>query len=126
MKILLPLILSFSILSSCTKDQLHSDDLIDLQSNNNVYGSWVVVSYNNLESDSKINKGDVDSWDGMDVEIKFMDDSTFCGRNTSNSVAGHYTIHESSFDIDVYGGTKVSQPEWGNMFSDVLTFFNSK
>ena len=120
MKIILPLILSLSIISGCTKDQVNSDELIDPQSCNNVYGNWVVVSYENLGSGSIIKKGDVDSWGGMDIEIKFMDDSTFCGSNTSNSIAGHYTMPDSSFDIDVYGGTKVGQPDWGNMFSDVV------
>jgi len=49
-----------------------------------------------------------------------MDDSTFCGTNTSNIIAGHYTVQDSSFNIEVYGGTKMGQPKWGYMFSDVV------
>ncbi|RKY46869.1 MAG: hypothetical protein DRP86_08485 [Candidatus Neomarinimicrobiota bacterium] len=83
-----------------------------------VYGSWVVTSYHDLTNDSIIEKKDVDSW-GMDVKIKFMRDSTFCGFCTNNEIAGHYTLADSCFNIDVYGGSKVGQPEWGDLFSDI-------
>jgi hypothetical protein len=57
---------------------------------------------------------------GMDVELKFKYDSTFCGFNTTNEVAGHFIQRDSTITIDVYGGTKVGQPKWGNMFSDIV------
>ena len=103
---------------SCTEHNTHDQN--DLQSNNTVFGSWEVGYYEDLEYDTITTKDDVDSWGGMDVHIKFMDDSTFCGGNTTNDIAGHYTIADSIVDIDVYGGTKVGQPVWGNMFSDVV------
>ena len=91
----------------------------------NVYGNWIVVSFVNNETGTTIVKGDVDTWGGLDVEIRFMNDSTFCGVNTTNSVCGHYTMSDSLLNIDVYGGTKVGQPEWGNMFSDVVYSISS-
>jgi len=119
---------SFLIISGCTKDQDYPNDsnsnnrtnLINPGSYDNVYGSWIVTYYKNLENDSIINKSDVDSWGGLDVEIKFMPDSTFCGKNTSNIIGGLYLVHDSIFDIKVYGGTKMGQPKWGYMFSDVV------
>ena len=85
-------------------------------------GCWEVAYYEDLEQESVTTKDDFDPWEYSinDVQIMFLDDSTFCGINTTNDIAGHYTIADSIFDIDVYGGTKVGQPDWGNMFSDVV------
>jgi hypothetical protein len=125
-KILIILIL-FSFLG-CVKDQYILDKpdtssrskFAHNASNNNVLGSWVVISYEDIENSSIIYKNEVESMGGMDVEIKFMDDSTFCGFNTTNEIAGHYIQKDSLINIDVYGGSKVGQPEWGNMFSDIV------
>lgn len=128
MRKILRLILIFVFLLGCVKDQYyenesnlnHRTNVESNISNNNVLGSWVVVSYENLENGSIINKSDVESMGGMDVELKFMDDSTLCGSNTTNDIAGHYKMQDTSIKIDVYGGTKVGQPEWGDMFSDIV------
>jgi hypothetical protein len=126
-KILL-LVLVLVFLLGCVKDQFfeyksntnHRNNIETSPLNNNVFGSWVVVFYKDLENGSIIYKNEVESMGGMDVELKFMDDSTFCGFNTTNEVAGHYIQLDSTINIDVYGGTKVGQPKWGNMFSDVV------
>jgi hypothetical protein len=126
-KILL-LLLTLVFLIGCVKDQFYADESITNHrtnndsnpSNNNILGSWVVVFYEDLENGFIIKKNDVDSWGGLDVELKFMDDSTFCGFNTTNEIAGHYILRDSTINIDVYGGTKVGQPKWGNMFSDIV------
>jgi hypothetical protein len=125
---LLSLILSLVFLLGCVKDQFFENgystnnrpNIENNISNNNITGSWVVGFYEDLENGSFIYKRDVESMGGMDVELKFMDDSTFCGFNTTNEVAGHFIQRDSAINIDVYGGTKVGQPEWGNMFSDVV------
>jgi hypothetical protein len=112
---------------SCVKDKAEADyyniNLCDVPqlypAKNNVLGSWIVYSYKNLSNNSIIKKEDVDSWNGMDVKVKFIPGS-FCGFNTSNEIAGHYLISDSTLTIDVYGGTKVGQPEWGNMFSAIV------
>jgi hypothetical protein len=109
------LLFFFSSIVGCTKIQTTPRNQKDL-----IFDNWVVVYYEDLKLETVTTKDDVDSRGGLDVKIKFMDDSTFCGANTTNSVAGHYTISDGSFMINVYGGTKVGQPEWGNMFSDVV------
>jgi hypothetical protein len=124
--LLLTLIVAFQL--GCVKDQYYKDisninHRTNVESNplnNNVFGSWVVVLYEDLKNGSKISKNDVESGGGMDVELKFINDSTFCGFNTTNEIAGHYTLQDTTINIDVYGGTKVGQPEWGDMFSDIV------
>jgi hypothetical protein len=123
-KILFFLILS--ILLSCRKDKfpISEIDNSNRRTNNSLpslydlTGNWIVVSYENLEDGSIITKSDENSR-GLDVEIKFSDD-TFCGFNTTNDIAGHFSHQDSTIKIDVYGGSKVGQPKWGNMFSDVV------
>jgi hypothetical protein len=125
---ILRLLLILIFLLGCVKDQYYENEYnpnrrTNVESNisgNNVFGSWVVVYYEDLENGSIISKSDVESMGGMDVELKFMNDSTFCGFNTTNDIAGHYTIRKNTINIDVYGGTKVGQPEWGDMFSDIV------
>ncbi|MCX6253704.1 MAG: hypothetical protein NTV31_04415 [Bacteroidia bacterium] len=122
------LILILASLLGCVKDQFFNDDsdtshrtnILNYPSNNNVLGSWVVMFYEDFENGSIIYKSEVESMGGMDVELKFMDDSTFCGFNTTNDVAGHYIQRDSSINIDVYGGSKVGQPKWGDMFSNII------
>ena len=97
------------LLISCERDQPIE----------NIYGTWVVVSYEDYVNNSVIEKNDVDSWNGMDITLKFMNDS-LCGRNTTNSVFAQYTLSDSTIHVISYGGTMVGQPEWGNMFSDVV------
>jgi hypothetical protein len=122
------ILLTLVLLISCVKDHFyayesdsdHRTDNAVYPSDNNVLGSWVVAFYQDLQNGNIIRKNDVESWGGLDVKLKFMEDSTFCGLNTSNEVAGHYILKDSTIKIDVYGGTKVGQPEWGNMFSDIV------
>jgi hypothetical protein len=126
-KILLP-ILILVFVPGCIRDQFYENEsdtnrrnnIENNPTSNNVIGCWVVVYYENLENGSVISKNDVQSMGGMDVELKFMNDGTFCGFNTTNEVAGHYTLQDFTIKIDVYGGTKVGQPEWGDMFSDIV------
>jgi heat shock protein HslJ len=126
-KIFLPIIILVYLLG-CVRDQFYDNESETNRRNhsgnnptsNNVIGSWVVACYENLENGSVISKNDVPSMGGMDVELKFMNDGTFCGFNTTNEIAGHYTLRDFTIKIDVYGGTKVGQPEWGDMFSDIV------
>lgn len=122
------IILILSSLIGCVKDQFsfkdenntnHRTHTDNFPSDNNVLGSWVVMFYEDLENGTIIYKSEVESMD-LDVKLKFMDDSTFCGFNTTNEIAGHYTQQDSIIHIDGYGGSKVGQPEWGNMFSDIV------
>jgi heat shock protein HslJ len=94
-------------------------DFSDDPSIPNISGTWVVVSYEDFVNNSVIKKSDVDSWNGMDVILTFTKDSLY-GRNTTNSVTGNFTLSDRTIHIIRYGGTKLGQPEWGNMFSDVV------
>lgn len=121
------LLLTVVLVIGCAKDQFNSDESSTNRRNkgsnsasNNIEGSWVVVLYEDLENGFIIRKSDVDSGGGLDVAIKFMNDSSFCGLNTTNEIAGHYTVEDTIINIDVYGGTKIGQPEWGDMFSDIV------
>jgi heat shock protein HslJ len=55
----------------------------------------------------------------MDVIITFANDSIY-GQNTTNTVFGEYSLSGRNIHITSYGGTKIAQPQWGNMFSDVV------
>jgi heat shock protein HslJ len=79
----------------------------------------VVVSYEDFVDNTVIKKSDVDSWNGMDVILTFTTDSLY-GMNTTNTVTGNFTLSDRTIHIIRYGGTKIGQPEWGNMFSDVV------
>jgi hypothetical protein len=99
------LLFFFSSIVGCTKIQTTPRNQKDL-----IFDNWVVVYYEDLKLETVTTKDDVDSRGGLDVKIKFMDDSTFCGANTTNSVAGHYTISDGSFMINVYGENKSLKP----------------
>lgn len=114
-------IVIFSI--SCEKD-LVTRDIDDDASITAIKGTWIVVSYEDYEKNSVIKKTDVDSWNGLDVILTFTTDSLY-GTNTTNSVSGIFTISERTIHVISYGGTKVGQPEWGNMFSDCVHILES-
>jgi hypothetical protein len=103
---------------SCEKDQVNRnfDDDLSIQ---NFKGTWVVVSYEDFVKNSVIKKDNVDSWNGMDVILTFTTDSLY-GKNTTNSVTGNFFLSDRNIHVIRYGGTKRGQPEWGNMFSDVV------
>jgi hypothetical protein len=118
MKKLLLIIGIIIISAGCKKDQL-KNNLDNDQSIQNINGIWVVVSYEDFEKNSVVIKSDVDSWNGLDVILTFTIDSLY-GRNTTNTVYGNFTLSDSTIHIIRYGGTKIGQPEWGNMFSDIV------
>jgi hypothetical protein len=89
----------------------------------NINGSWKVLSYADYKINSVTLKSDVQSL-GMDVILTFNNDSLY-GINTRNEIQGNYTLSGRNIHIIRYGGTKVGQPVWGNMFSDVVFKFES-
>jgi heat shock protein HslJ len=123
MKILLLLIGTILITVSCKKNQLNIN-FEDDPSIQNINGTWVVVSYENYAKMPVVMKNDVDSWNGMDVVLTFSIDSLY-GRNTTNTISGNFTLSGRTIQIIRYGGTKIGQPTWGNMFSDVVHTFES-
>ncbi len=119
----LPVIFGILLLfASCEKENV-SRSFEDDPSIATLSGKWVVVSYQDYTyKNPTIWKDDVDSWNGMDVILTFTTDSLY-GRNTTNSVSGNFTVSGRNIHIIRYGGTKLGQPEWGNMFSDVVYRF---
>ncbi len=104
---------------SCERDH-GNRDFEDDPSIQNISGTWVVRSYEDYTFNNPvIRKSDVDSWNGMDVILSFTSDS-FYGRNTTNDVSGNFKISGRTIHVTSYGGSKVGQPQWGNMFSDIV------
>jgi hypothetical protein len=119
MKKLFVLICGFFLLTlGCDKDRIE-EDFQDNTAIQNIDGRWKVVSYEDYKTSSITVKTDVDSWNGMDVILTFSRDSLW-GYCTSNSMSGKYSITGRNIHIISYYGTKVGQPEWGNMFSRVI------
>jgi len=102
---------------SCEKTQVdrNFDDDLSIK---NIDGTWVVISYEDVKNPIT-SKNDVESWNGMDVILTFAKDSLY-GKNTTNTVMGNYTLENRTIHIIRYGGTKIGQPAWGNMFSDAV------
>ncbi len=118
MKIISAFIGIILLVSGCEKAgmNLNFDDDPSIP---DISGTWVVVSYEDYANNTVTRKADVDSWNGMDVRLTFTTDSLY-GRNTTNSVSGNFTLSDRTINVIRYGGTKIGQPEWGNMFSDVV------
>jgi len=106
------------IIFSCERDLIKMN-FEDDQSVSDINGTWIVVSYEDFMNNTVVKKSDVDSWNGLDVILTFTTDSLY-GRNTTNSVSGNFILSERTIQITSYGGTKIGQPEWGNMFSDIV------
>lgn len=106
----------FSI--SCDKEKIN-ENFQDNPSIPNINGKWKVVSYEDFEKSTITVKTDVDSWNGLDVILTFADDSIW-GYCTTNNMTGKYNLSGRNIHIITYGGTKIAQPEWGNMFTKVI------
>lgn len=124
MKIILKIFLCIFIFNTgCDKDRIN-ENFHDDYSIININGKWKVVSYEDYNKSSVTVKSDVDSWNGMDVIMTFADDSIW-GYCTTNSVSGTYTLIGRYVHIISYGGTKIEQPEWGNMFTSSINNIES-
>ena len=117
-KLSLVIICIFIVALSCEKDKIN-ENFQDDPSILTINGKWKVVSYEDFAKGSVTVKNDVDSWNGMDVTMTFANDSIH-GQNTTNTVFGEYSLSGRNIHIITYGGTKIAQPLWGNMFSDVI------
>lgn len=103
---------------SCDKERIN-ENFQDNSSIPNINGKWKVVSYENFEKSTITVKTDVDSWNGLDVILTFADDSIW-GYCTTNSMTGKYNLSGRNIHIITYGGTKIAQPAWGDMFIKVI------
>jgi hypothetical protein len=108
----------FIIAVSCDKERIN-EHFQDDSGITNINGKWKVISYEDFEKGTITVKTDVDSWNGLDVILTFADDSIW-GYCTTNSMTGKYSLSGRNIHIITYGGTKIAQPEWGNMFSKIV------
>jgi hypothetical protein len=122
-KLFVAIICIFIFTVSCDKERIN-ENFHDDTSIQNINGKWKVVSYEDFEKASVTVKSDVDSWNGMDVILTFSNDSLW-GYCTTNTMMGNYTLAGRYIHITSYGGTKIGQPEWGNMFTRVVYDFAS-
>ena len=122
-KLLLSILSVFLVTASCEKEKIN-ENFQDDPSIKNIDGKWKVVSYENYEKASVTVKNDVDSWNGMDVTITFATDSLY-GYCTTNTMFGKYNLAGRYFSITSYATTKIGEPAWGNMFSDVINQLRS-
>ena len=122
-KLLVIVICVFIFTAGCDKDRINKN-FQDDQSIQNINGKWKVVSYEDYEKASVTVKNDVDSWNGMDVTITFATDSLW-GYCTTNTIFGKYNLAGRYFSITSYATTKIGEPAWGNMFSDVISKLRS-
>jgi hypothetical protein len=122
-KLLLSILSVFLVTASCDKEKIN-ENFRDDPSIKNIDGKWKVVSYEDYEKASVTVKNDVDSWNGLDVTLTFATDSLY-GYCTTNTVFGKYNLAGRYFSITSFRGTKIGQPAWGNMFSDVINQLRS-
>jgi hypothetical protein len=124
MKKLIVVVLCIFILgASCDKDKIN-ENFQDDTSIKNIDGKWKIVSYEDYEKASITVKTDVDSWNGMDVVITFAIDSLY-GYCTTNTMFGKYNLTGRYFSITSYTSTKIEEPAWGKMWSDVYYHLRS-
>jgi hypothetical protein len=117
-KLSIVIICIFIFTVSCDKEKIDKN-FQDDTGITNINGKWKVISYEDFEKGIKTVKTDVDSWNGLDVILSFADDSIW-GYCTTNSMTGKYSLSGRNIHIITYGGTKIAQPEWGNMFSKII------
>lgn len=116
----LMMVLSFS----CSKDSISSSKVQE-----NILGTWIVVSYDNHITGESIVKT-VDntttsvSGDLMDVVISFVEDSLsneFQGRVVSRGMHGEYSyVEENKISFDVFVLEETGHPDWGDYFVDAI------
>jgi hypothetical protein len=122
-KLIVAVFCIFVLGASCDKEKIN-ENFQDETSIKNIDGKWKVVSYEDYEKASVTVKNDVDSWNGLDVTITFATDSLW-GYCTTNTMFGKYNLAGRYFSITSYATTKIGEPAWGNMFTDVINQLRS-
>jgi hypothetical protein len=122
-KLIVAVFCIFVLGASCDKEKIN-ENFQDETSIKNIDGKWKVVSYEDYEKASVTVKNDVDSWNGLDVTITFATDSLW-GYCTTNTMFGKYNLAGRYFSITSYATTKIGEPAWGTMFTDVINQLRS-
>ena len=141
MKTIIIFQLLFIMFLSCYKENEHENEnlqksalkiillkpFIDDSTITNINGTWKVLSYEDYINDSVTLISDVPPRLlplNQDVIITFQNDSIY-GKNTTNEVQGNYFLQKRNIKVLGFGGTKVGQPIWGDMFNSVIRKIDS-
>jgi hypothetical protein len=101
-----------------TLDESFSDD----PAVTTITGTWKVIAYEDLVARTRILKDNNNSR-GMDVVLIF-NINQINGKNATNTVFGTFSyLTPREVHIESFGGTKVGEPEWGNLFSRAVYDF---
>lgn len=118
-KILLLLSLTL-FLGSCNKEEEDT-------TTHDLAGAWRVVAYVDYVTLTKITKTNENTspYINGDVTVFFTKtdwkDGVFSGKNFSNNFSGKYSIDlKGGVKIESYEGTKIYEPEWGQLFHSIL------
>jgi hypothetical protein len=118
------LVILATFLVSCKNDDLVNLNIQDDLSITTINGTWRLIAYKELDTKNVIRKDSSNSW-GSEVIVAFddtIDPSAISGRNTTNRIFGGFEyLNERSFRTSGLLSTRVSQPEWGDRFVDLVS-----
>jgi hypothetical protein len=90
-----------------------------------INGTWKVIAYEDLASNTAILKDSANSWGGLDVVLTF-EGNRISGQNTTNQVSGRFSYKGTrGISVEEYGGTEIGEPQWGRMFGDAVFKFQT-
>lgn len=123
-KILMLFSISLFLFVGCKKNPVNPP--ID----NSLNGTWKVVSYQNMETNTTITKISLESGipylsnSNNDIVITLnqkKDTLQLSGHTVTNDVSGIFKLGASdSMSCLSFGGTKVGEPNWGRWFWDAM------
>ncbi len=113
------------ILSACCKKDNTTNPFGDDPNITTVAGTWKVLSYDDLVSNTQITKNSTNTWlnvNNGDEMVTFKDttnEGIISGVAVTNQVSGSYTI-TSPRNIKIHSlfTTKINQPEWADLFGE--------
>jgi hypothetical protein len=109
---------------SCSTEDLDIRTFNDDSSITTLNGTWKVVSFEDLTTNTTEFKTQDNSW-GKDIIVTFNDNlnpKLFSGKVTTNSVEGEFDyVGTRQFKLSRYGSTFVGQPVWADKFGVAMT-----
>lgn len=109
---------------SCSDEDLDTKIFNDDPSITTLNGTWKVVSFEDLTTNTTEFKTQDNSW-GKDIIVTFNDNlnpKLFSGKVTTNSVVGEFDyVGTRQFKLSRYGSTFVGQPVWADKFGVAMT-----
>jgi hypothetical protein len=112
-------LLALLVSGACTPDAISCFDEIpaDQTTDAGLAGTWKVIAYEDLASNTRTVKDSANSWGGLDVLLTF-EENRISGKNTTNQVSGTFSYKGTrEIQIQQFGGTEIGEPEWGRLFT---------